>query len=79
MKDYTKAEYEAALVWAGFRRCDFPGHVEFTMSNGEVAHFCEAAAKDMFDTRREVLADLKASVEWEEKNIIEKRLSFIVG
>ena len=64
-QDYTEAEYEVALEQAGFRRCDFPGHVQTTFANGSVGHICEAAAQDMFETRREVLADLIATRDWE--------------
>ena len=66
--DITQAEYESALEVAGFHHCPFfPGHVHTTMKDGTLAHFCEAAAQDQFETRREVLADLIQSRDWEER------------
>jgi hypothetical protein len=66
-QDYTQPQYEAALLEAGFFYDGFAGHVATTI-NGEVVHICEAAAQDMFDTRREVLADLIATRKWEQEN-----------
>ncbi len=67
-RDYTKTEYEQALLDAGFTRGDLPGHVKTTFADGSVGHICEAAAQDMFDTRREVLVDLIATRHWENCN-----------
>ena len=66
-RDYTQAEYEVALEQAGFTRDDFPGHVATRFADGTVGHICEAAAQDMFDTRREVLADLIGTRDWEDE------------
>jgi len=64
--DLTPSEYEVGLREALLEHSvKFPGHVFTVLSNGRIAHFCEAAALDMFDTRREALADLIATVAWE--------------
>lgn len=70
-REYTEAQYEQALVDNGFTRGDFPGHVKTTFADGSVGHICEAAAQDMFETRREVLADLIATRHWENANATE--------
>jgi len=63
--DLTEAEYEQALLDNGFTRGRLPGHVSTKFADGTVGHISEAAAQDMFPTRREVLADLIATRDWE--------------
>ncbi len=65
-QDFTAEEYEQALLDAGFCRSGLAGHVLTKFANGTVGHICEASAQDMFDTRREVLADLIATRDWED-------------
>jgi len=66
--DFTEAQYEQALVDNGFTRSDLLGHVKTSFADGTVGHICEAAAQDMYTTRREVLADLIATRHWENTN-----------
>ena len=69
--DYTRTEYEQALVENGFTRegAVTPYHVRTQDKAGNWFNINEGAAFDMFKTRREVLADLLATRDWENEQL----------
>jgi hypothetical protein len=70
-QDYTQAEYEQALTDNGFTRDDAMTsyHVRTQDKDGNWFNINEGAAFDMFETRREVLADLIATRDWENEQL----------